>query len=242
MDDELMDRGRQSDIRHSQQEARMATPNFVKFSRIHGETLEVLERLDKALREPWQSPLREVIRLKPSYDDFDGGLELDGDFRKCESPRDAIEMAAGSDAFGLVYSARKIPADFCFYLFDIGPGEFSVTSAFESSIVYYKNDEFDSGEWLEGLLTSIVCALKPLVCGYGCDDAYRCRHESLNPDAVLARLRTGELLGLPRPIFHAIATSLIDKSEIDALIAQYNPAPILKYRMAPGYNILSKAE
>jgi hypothetical protein len=218
----------------------MATPRFVKFSRIRGEILEALERLDKALREPWQSPLREVVRLKPSYDDFDGGLELDGDFIKCDSPRDAIEKAAGSDAFGLIYLARKIPAEFYFYLFDIGSEEFSVTLSLESSIVYYKNDEFDSGEWLEGLLTSIVCALKPLVCGYGRDAAYECKHESLNPEVILERLRAGELLGLPRPIFHSIATSLIDKSEIDALIAQYKPAPSLKYRMAPGYHILSK--
>ena len=133
-----------------------------------------------------------------------------------------------------------VPAEFYFYLFDITPAEFSITLALESSLVHYRNSDFDSGQWLEGLLTSIVCVLGPLVCGYGTDNAYRIKHESLDPGVVLNRLRSGELLRIPRPTFHAISTELIDKSEINALIEKYKPKPDPEYRMAPGYHLLGR--
>jgi hypothetical protein len=216
----------------------MATPSFVKFSRIHGALVESLERLDEALSRRWESTLRHVARLQPSFDDYDGGLELVGEFQECDSPRKASAMMERSDAFGLIYVARVIPAMFYFYLFDRAPKEFSITLSVDSSIVYYRTDDFDSGQWFEGLLTTIVCALRPSVCGYGYDDAYGIKHESLDPGVVLSRLRSGELLGLRRPTFHAISTKLIEKSEIDALIEQYKPNPSPNYRMAPGYHIL----
>lgn len=216
----------------------MATPTFVKFSRIHGKVFDVLGQVNNVVEGKWQSTLREVVRLRPSNSDYDGGFELDGVIKKCESLQDAETITEGTGAFSLIYLAKDIPAEYYFYLFEIAPGEFSVTLSIESSIVYFENCEYESGQWLEGFLTSIVCVLKSSVCGYGSDAAYSCKHESLDPDEVLRRLRSGELLQLPRPIFHAISNKLIDKNEIDALIAQYKPKASPKYRMAPGYHIL----
>ena len=217
----------------------MATPNFVKFSRIGGEVLPVLDRLDAALRQRWQTQLKRVARLRPSNDAYDGGLKLDGEPEACDSPQSALGAMKGAQAFGLIYLATGIPAQLYFYLFDFAAGELSLTLSFDSSIVFFKSDEFERGQWLEGLLTTITCELKPLVCGYGRDAAYMCKHESLNPSLVLKRLRSGELLKLPKPIYHAISTSLIDTNEIVALIDEHKPEPRPRYRLAPGYHVLN---
>ncbi len=215
----------------------MATPTFVKFSRICGDVFDVLHDVDVVVRRHWQCQMREVVRLAPSYSDYDGGLRLDGEFQVCHSPREARDLSRDSDSFAFIYLATEIPAEFCFYLFEMQPDQFSATLAFDSSMVYFKSEAFESGQWLEGLLITIVCALKPLVSGYGSDAAYSCKHESLNPTRVLERLRSGKLFQLPRPIFHAISTSLIEQSEIDSLIEQHQPKLDPKYRMAPGYHI-----
>src|SRR5262245_60706436 len=106
----------------------MATPDFVKFSRIGGDLLKVLGHMDLALNRRWETTLRRVARLRPSFDeDYDGGLELVGDMQECDSPQAAVEMMTGSEAFGLAYVARMIPANLYFYLFDITADQFSLT-------------------------------------------------------------------------------------------------------------------
>lgn len=216
----------------------MGTPNFVKFSRVRGKLWDEVERLERTLSGRWKTELRRAARLRPSHKTYDGGLELEGDIVNCRSIADAMSITEGSKAFGLIYLARPVPAHLYFYFFDMAADAFSFSLSIESSIVYYRNDDFPSGCWLEGVLTSIVCSMGPLVCGYGADNAYQLQHVPLDPDVVLTRLRSGELLRLPRPTFHAISTKLIDKNEIDALIEQYKPSPSPNYRMAPGYHVL----
>jgi hypothetical protein len=218
----------------------MGAPNFVRFSRIPGRVFDVMGRVDEVLRGRFGGALREIARLRPSGEEYDGGLELDGEFSKCDALAKAEEMTRGWKAYGLIYPMREVKARCYFYVYDISDVSFCTSLSFESSVVYFRNDDFDSGEWLERFLISMVGALRPLVCGYGLDDAYAVRHEPLPPEEVLARLRTGELLSLPRPIFHAISVSLIEAEEIEGLIKKFAPRPSPDYRMAPGYHVLGR--
>ena len=218
----------------------MGTPVFVKFSRVRGKPFEVLARVYDAVRVEWRSTLREVTRLRPSGQEYDGGLELDSDFLRCSTLAGAADLVEGAPAFAVIFLARQARAEWYLYVFDMGDGEFSASMAFDSSIVYHHDEQFDYGELLEGLLTTVVIELQVAACGYGKDDAYNVDQKALDPGPVLERLRSGELLSLPRPIFHAFSIDLVTKQEIDALIEQHQPDPDPEYRQAPGYHLLGR--
>jgi hypothetical protein len=218
----------------------MGSPTCVKFSRIGGEVFEAMHRLQETLYEPFRSTLREAVRLRPSGEAYDGGLELAGPIEPCDSLEKAQRIVEGASSFALVFLAHQIPAEFYLYLYDFRADSFGLTLTIESSIIYYRNDDRPSGQWLEALLTATVCTLKPFVCGYGRDAAYELKHEPLDPAVLMARLRSGELLSLPRPIFHAISTSLIESTEIESMIKLHKPTPDPEYRIAPGYHLLGR--
>lgn len=217
----------------------MATPTFVKFSRLRGSVLDMVERLDDQLCEPWRCRLQESVSLRPSYDAYDGGLELDGELKPCETIQDVERVAKVGKPFALVYVSYDTRATFSVYVFDIAEDGFGATVAVESSMVWFRNDEHSTpGRWFEGFLISLVAALRADVCGYGRDAAYGIQHESLEPAQILARLRTGDLLELPNPIFHAISIDLIDRSEIISLMKKRPCSPRLEYKISPDHHVL----
>ena len=218
----------------------MGTPTYVKFSRVSGKPFEVLARVYDAVRIQWRSTLREVARLRPSGQEYDGGLELASGFLRCSNLAEAADLVEGAPAFGVVFLARQARAEWYLYVFDMDDHGFSVTISVESSIVHHHDEQFDDGELLEGLLTTVVIELQVAACGYGKDDAYNVDQKALDPGPVLERLRSGELLSLPRPIFHAFSIDLVTKQEIDALIEQHQPDPDPEYRQALGYHLLGR--
>jgi hypothetical protein len=217
----------------------MATPTFVKFSRLRGSVLELVERIEDQVCEPWRCRLQESVVLRPSHDAYDGGLEFDGELEPCETPRDVERVVKVGKPFALVYLSSDTRATFALYVFDVGDDGYSATVAMESSMVWYRNDEYSTpGRWFEGFLISLVGALRAEVCGYGRDAAYGINHESLDPAQILARLRTGDLLELPNPIFHAISVDLIDRSEILSLMKKRPCSPRLEYKISPDHHVL----
>lgn len=216
----------------------MATPTFIKLSRLRGSVLDAVERIEEMVCIPWHCRLQESALLRPSYDAFDGGLELDGELEPCESMRAVARVAEAGKPFALVYLSFDTRANFVVYFFDLSEDGFRATVSVESSYVWFRNDEFGPGRWFEGFLISLVSAFGADVCGYGRDAAYSLMHESLEPAAILDRLRTGDLFELPNPIFHAISVGLINRSEIVALMKSRPCSPRLEYKVAPGYHVL----
>ncbi|MCX4240155.1 hypothetical protein [Paraliomyxa miuraensis] len=216
----------------------MATPTFIKFSRLRGSVLDAVERIEDAVCVPWHCRLQESALLRPSYDAFDGGLELDGELEPCESMRAVAQVAKAGKPFALVYLSYDTRANFVVYFFDVAEDGFRATVSVESSYVWFRNDEYSPGRWFEGFLISLVSAFGADVCGYGRDDAYGLKHESIEVADILERLRTGDLLELPNPIFHAISVELIERSEIVSLMRSRPCSPRLEYKVAPGYHVL----
>jgi hypothetical protein len=218
----------------------MATPIFIKFSRITGNPFLVLAHVQEAMARNWGSTIREVVQLRPSQDAYDGGLELAGDFLPCDSVRELRTLAGGWREFAVVYVVRDVPAECYLYVFGIDEADFGVTAAVDSSLVWYRNDDYpEPGKWFEGFLITIATAFEPAVCGYGRDDAYRIKHESIDANAILDNVRDGKLLTIPQPVFHAIRRDLIDKDEIDALMKTHRHSPTLVYRQSPKHHVLA---
>lgn len=217
----------------------MATPTFVKFSRLRGSVLDMVDRFAEQVCEPWRCRLQEAALLRPSHDAFDGGLELDGELEPCETTRGVARLLKTGRPFALAYASFDTRATFALYVFAVSDDGFAATMAIESSMVWFRNDEHSTpGRWFEGFLISVAGALQADVCGYGRDDAYGIKHESLEPNQILARLRTGDLLELPNPIFHAVGVDLIDRSEILALMKKRPRSPRLEYKISPTHHIL----
>ena len=105
-------------------------------------------------------------------------------------------------------------------------------------MVAYETPERERGRWLDGFLTSVVGAFEPLACSYGTTPPNQIEYKSIDPASLLASLRTGKLLGLTRPVFHALSVKLIDLTEIRAALKEHAPAHDPDYRMAPGYHLL----
>ncbi|MBC8071601.1 MAG: hypothetical protein IAG13_24965, partial [Deltaproteobacteria bacterium] len=184
---------------------------------------------------------------------YDGGLEAAGEQQPCKTIDDVRALVASRQPFGLIYLAIDTRAEFDLAFHDVDERGYNVTANIEKSLVYYKDEEHgNSGRWLEGFLISIVTALAPKVCAYGNTmlmdpDAElsvvlaalrRVRYIALDPEEVVGRLRTGDLLALPWPVFHAIRTDLIQRSEIVALMKRRPCSPRLEYKLAPEHHVL----
>lgn len=232
----------------------MATPTFINFSRFDGDLLTAVERIDEELCRPWRSLLVRSVRLRPSDDPYDGGLEALEEHEPCKTIAEVRALAKTGRPFGLVYLAADTRAEFHLAFHDITKDGYTITASVESSIVYFKDDgHTTAGQWFQGWLVSLVTALRSKVCAYGntvlmdpnaelsqvLAALRRPRYVALDPAEVLARLRTGDLLELPSPVFHAISTELIARDEIVRLMKKRPCAPRLEYKLAPEHHILS---
>jgi len=217
----------------------MSTPTFVKYSRVPGRIASALGHIGERVWDPWKIDFRSWARLRVSNEDFDGGLELVGEPQDCESESAALSRGGEGEPFALSYLTRAVPGMLHLYFFDIRKDGFSTTLSFDAGIVYHESPWFERGQFLRGLLTSLVRAFGAEACGYGLDDAYKVKHESLDLPATLARLKTGSLLSIPCPVFHAFSVSRIAEEEIRGLMKSRPTNPRLQYNRSGDYHILS---
>ncbi len=231
----------------------MATPTFITFSRFHGNILEAVELVQAQVCPQWRCRLDRAAFLRPSNDPYDGGMTIDGELEPCTSLDAVTDLARTGRPLGLAYIAHPTRANFYLEFFDITKDEYSLAASIESSILYHKDEDYEQSQWFEGWLISLVTALRPSVCVYGNTELIdpkaplsqvlealrRVRYKALDPAEVLARLRTGDLLELPSPVWHAIRTDLIQRAEIVALMKKRPCAPRLALKLAPEHHILS---
>lgn len=221
----------------------MATPTFVKFSRIPGTPETLLTRLEQGVLHRLGFQYYQFAALKPDPDPgpWNPGLELVDDLVRCESRPQAIGMAAAWESWGVSFLSRQIPGHLDLVFFDIGADGFAATVNMESSLVHCETAEIVRGEWIRQLLLGLAVNTGALVCGFGSDNAYRIRYEMLYPDAVVERTRHGELFTMAFPNFNAISTQLMGAEEMNALLQRTPKSKFLDYRLAiGGYHILSQ--
>jgi hypothetical protein len=222
----------------------MATPNFVRFSRAPGTAEDVLTRFDFRVLQAHGLEFDRFAALRPDQDPltaaYTGGLDLDGEMVPCTSRAEALSLARDRSAWGLSFLMRPARAHVNLYLFAPDRDSVGVAMSFDSSILGYQTQELAPGEWLRGLLITTVSALACQVCGYGADDAYRVSYQPLEPGAVIARVRSGELFQKRYPIFHAISVDLLAAEEMDGLLERCPKNMFFQYALSTtGYHILS---
>jgi hypothetical protein len=222
----------------------MATPNFVKFSRVPGTAEDVLARLDLTALPPCELEYSEFAALRPDTDPltaaYTGGFDLAGDMVPCRSRQEALALARKWTAWGISFLGRQVRGNVNLYLFDFQKDSVGAAASFDTSLLYYESEELERGEWLRRMLMTLVEALGCQVCGYGADDAYRVGYVPLDPSALLKRLRSGDLFKMPYPNFHAISADLVKPDEMNELLARLPKGDFFKYGLVTtGYHILS---
>ena len=216
----------------------MATPSFVRYSYIRQRPDVLLRAIHEGVLRPRRIRLSEYGWLQPSYDNYDGGLELAADLVSCDDEDEALAKCARWENFGLSYLVPDIPGDINLYFFSISDSGMGLSLSFDSSILYYQATKYRQGDWLESFLIAMYEAIQTDVCGYGV--AYRVQHEPLDSAEVLNRLREGDLLSLSPPTFHALAPKLIERDEVLRLLASRPTSKYLRYRTTTsGSHILS---
>ena len=212
-------------------------PTFIRFSRISDDLSRALSALN-AVFDRWNCTLRQLVHLRPSSGEDDGGLAYAGEPCPMTLLSEVVPSLHGSEPFALICLARDPGARFNFVVFNRSENEFALTLDVSPKMVVYETPERERGRWLDGLLTSIVGAFEPLACSYGTTPPNELEYESIDPALLLASLRTGKLLQLTRPVFHALSVKLIELTEIRTILAEHASTHDPDYRMAPGYHLL----
>lgn len=217
----------------------MATPDFVKFSRIPHSARHAVSVLRKAVFPSRRMRITDFGELEYSGGTLTGGLTLVGDLQACDSEDVAFNRANGLAAFSLTYVVPEIPAEVYFTFFEPDETSCGMTISLDSSIPYFQPQSYEPGDWLVKFLIELTHALSADVCGYGADDAYSVRYESLEPEKVIERLRAGELFRITPPVFHAFSLRLVSAKEM-VEIRQRQPLPkALQYKLTTGgYHVL----
>jgi hypothetical protein len=196
----------------------LATPTFVKFAPIHDTVASSLTRLRSNVFERWDISIDRIGELQPSHVTFDGGLELVNDkLYHVENEGEALNASMRWHALGLIYSVRAVPAQIYLYFFNATDRSCSFTMSIDESLVYFTSDDYGPGQWLAAFLSDVVAGLGADACGYGHDNAYLLRHESLDPVELVHRLRKGDLLQIGNPSFHAFAPKIISRDDIEEI-------------------------
>lgn len=232
----------------------MGTPTFINFSRVLGAVVDTVQRIEAGMGEAWQCRLDRYAFLRVSDDPYDGGYELAGELEPCEGGSKVAELAATGRPFGLAYLCQGPKATFAVYFTEVAANAHTLTVAVEKTFVYHRDDEHTvAGRWFQGWLVSLASAVGADVCVYGnreiidksmdlaavLESLKRPRYEAVDPGQVLERLRKGDLLALPDPVFHAIKVELVGEVEIEGLLKQRAHPGTLEYKIAPGYHVLA---
>ncbi|MEP7306567.1 MAG: hypothetical protein ABJA98_13705 [Acidobacteriota bacterium] len=171
--------------------------------------------MSRRVLDRWNVHIESVGQLRASDSEMDGGLELvDDKLYPVENEAAALTMSRRWHASGFIYTARSVPCHVYLYFFDEVGDECSCTMAFDDSLLYFRSEDFNEGQWLTGFLSDMAAGLGADVCGYGADNAYAVKHQALDPQEVLERLRHGDLLQIRNPIFHAFSPRIISREEI----------------------------
>lgn len=219
----------------------MGTPYFVKFSRIEGSVRAAIERLDIGVNHQLGLEYDRFAGLQPDDYEFSAGFELAHELVPCRSQTEALSLGAHWNNWVVSYLADHPQCHVNFCLFDIRQDSFAATMSFDSFLVSYEPPGLPAGGWLRQLLLGIVAAFRCDVCGYGQDNAYCIRYETLDAQKMVERVRRGELFEMAYPILHAISTRLVKPEEMNELLGRLPCSEFLKYQLTTtGYHILSQ--
>ena len=192
----------------------MGTQTHVKFSRLSLPIAEALEALDAAL-STLQIELRQFSRIEPTGEVDFPGYDAVGKLHKVRTVREVLDEVGRGESFAVVYLVGT-PAYIYLNFFEFKDGEYTLLLDFDSSLLFYEDDENSKGQVLERVLAIVASALEAEVCGYNAGDRFFKDYDAITPQEILDGLRSGELLGA-EPFFYALDVNLMKSKEVLAL-------------------------
>ena len=221
----------------------MGTPTLVRFSRAPGLRASVVGRLAKGAFDALGIRPRGVVRLQPSQDPYDGGLAVASEEISCTSFNQVAQALHGEAPMGVVCEAPCVPGYVYIYTFGVTGSGFSVATTVDPSLVGWARLDGEPGEWFQELLTRMVADLDVDVAGYGSDPEYDLKYEDLDPQELVSRLMSGDLLEIWYPTYHAFKRGLVPAATIEKLMRSRRrslaTADLRYEQVVVGYHVLS---
>jgi hypothetical protein len=212
----------------------MGTQTNVKFSEVSMPIAEALVALRDEAFEPLQIELREFSRIQPTGEAALPGYDAVGKLLEMQTVGEVLAEVGRGESFALVYFVG-VPAYIYLNFFEFHEDRYSFLLTFDSSILYFEDDQNEPGDVLERILTKIVEALDIDVCGYNSGDRYFGEFDALTVAEILDGLRSRSLLERQPPYYYAIKTSHISAKEL-RLITSGTSAT---YKLHGSHHILS---
>lgn len=193
----------------------MGTQTNVKLSRLSTPIADALAALQEDAFDPMGIELRKLSRIQPTGDASYPGYEAIGRLLSPRTVKEVLDEVGRGESFGLGYLVG-VPAYIYLNFFEFDATGYSVLLTFDSSVLYYHDDENDKGQLLERILTRISVALDVDVCGYNSTDRYFGEFDALTVAEIVDGVRSGELLELPPPFFYAIKADHLKTKDVRA--------------------------
>ncbi len=202
----------------------MGTQTNVKFSRVSMPIADALATLQEDAFDPMRIELRKFARIQPTGEENFPGYDAIGRPLNLRTVKAVLDEVGRGESFGLGYLVG-VPAYIYLNFFEFDDTGYSVLLTFDSSVLYFHDDQNDQGDLLERILSRIAVALDVDVCGYNSSDRYFGEFDALTVAEIVDGMRSGELLGLQPPFYYAIKADHISTKDARAAasgtVAQY---------------------
>lgn len=190
----------------------MGTQTNVKFSRIAMPISAALHALRESAFDPLQIQLRKFSRIQPTGEPAFPGYDTVGRPSNLTQESQVLDELGPGDSFAVGYLAG-VPAYIYLNFFDFQDDSYSLLLNFDSSLLYYSDDNNAKGEVLARILSNIVKTLDIDVCGYNSGNRYLGEWDSLSVEEIIAGVRSGELLKRNTPFYYAVKSTLLTVQE-----------------------------
>lgn len=212
----------------------MGTQTNVKFSRVSMPIADALEALRDDAFDPLQIELRKFQRIQPTGEVEFPGYDGVGKLLKVTTVKQVLDEVGRGESFGLGYLVG-VPAYVYLNFFEFDAKTYSLQLTFDSSVLFFHDDENEPGQLLERVLSRICVALDLDVAGYNSTNRYIGEYDALTIDEIVAGVKSKELLTVQPPFFYAIKADHLATKEVLAAVAN-TPA---KYKLLGSHHVLS---
>jgi hypothetical protein len=216
----------------------MALPVWVRLASLDDDLPQVVRSGVVPLLQMFRGKLFKVARL--GFDPYEEKFGFAGDQDigstvKCATEEEALAVASQWQGLVLSYKLLDVISYLHVYLW-MAQSRTCMAVEVDSSILFYRQDEYSDGDWLGRFLMALAPAVGATVCAYGM--GYEVEYQPLDPASIVQLVRSGEVLSRPYPSFHAVSDALVSEREVqDALRAYHRPSRTTYVATTTGYHV-----
>lgn len=212
----------------------MGTQTNVKFSRVSIPIADALARLQEHAFDPLQIELRKFARIEPTGEVEFPGYDAVGKPLNLRTVKAVLDEVGRGESFGLGYLVG-VPAYIYLNFFEFEGSTYSVLLTFDSTVLFFSDEDNAKGQLLERILSRVSAALDVDVCGYNSSNRYIGEFDALTVAEIVDGVKSGELLAIEPPFFYAIKADHISTKAILAVV----PGTNAQYKLVGAHHVLS---